>query len=429
MSTILGKYLKIKANPYEMRFNAKYEFLDFLKDHENNCYIFNNLLKNWTGVLILFCTIIIVSHVMLYIWIVGGIFFFSYLMHFIFIYNKQQPYTIDIRDFVEKANPTAFDCFKTVQKIAKSAAFTRFYRLLEYYYIKKKYNIQFMQVMQTITISWLLGYNYWCLCVIVDMALVIYSSFQKKDFYTRLKIFIVHELSWKYMLSSCNPKELRIYWFNNSWVFNPHTLKTPLKLWDIKHQHPNNFYIRHLGFAVKHENSTAGFVSFFSRNPREDATGFYINNNNPNIGKQYIVTNQLVSHSLLTEATNYSKILKNCDLNNALACKLFYKMTQFNSLTSKHTVVSSDDGETIIYKNAHLIILDNALSGHTFSSSARRQSEKLLIEKNNNSKLYELYQRLNTDIFDIKNPVIKQYNIKELLNFPIDQYSFESPDQ
>jgi hypothetical protein len=39
ISTVLGKYFKVSANPYDQRFTTRHTFMDFLKDHENNIYI------------------------------------------------------------------------------------------------------------------------------------------------------------------------------------------------------------------------------------------------------------------------------------------------------------------------------------------------------------------------------------------------------
>lgn len=412
-----------------MRFSAKYEFMDFLRDHENNIYIYNNLLKKKEGLLILFFTIFCMSNILPYLWIMGGIYFFGYFIHFTFIYQKQQPYTIDIQNFVERTNPTVLDCIKIVQKIAKSAAFTKFYKLLEFYYAKKKSNIKITKILQTIIISLFLGYNYWCLCVILDIALTIYILSQKKNFYIRLKIFIVYELSQKYGLSSYNPKELRIYWFNSGWVFNPKYVKTPIKLWDVQHYHPGKFYVKHIGIAPEDPESTLLPTFFLTKKISNNAEWLSIKNTNPNINKQFIVINQLVKSNNLADATNYSKILKNCGLDNEFNRKLLYKIAKIHSLKSTHTVLNLGDHEELIQKNINLIIIDNDLSGHTFSDNMRWQHEQLLVEKNNNIEFYKFCQNLDTEPLDIKNLTIKQHNIEQLLNFPMERYDFDSHDQ
>lgn len=175
--------------------------------------------------------------------------------------------------------------------------------------------------------------------------------------------------------------------------------------------------------------STLVPAMFFTTSPTEGSTWITIKNINSNIDKQYVITNQLVKFDQLTEATHYSKILKNCRLNNELDCKLLYIITQFNSFKDKHTVLNLGDHEELIQKNINMIILDNNLSGYIFSDDLRKQREQLLIEKNNNSNFYEFCQKLSIEPLDIKNLDIKQFNIKQLLNFPMERYNFDSYDQ
>lgn len=391
--TWLGKYFKIKPNPYEQRFYAHHSFADFLKDHENNVYIFNNLFKKNYGFLIFICTIILAYIAIIYICLIGCCYLIYYLIHFSFIYDKQHPYVIDLRDYVEKTDPTLFDCIKSINKIAKSAAYTRFYKILQLRYLKKKPQVRFLRAAQIFIVSWLLGYSSWFLYVIIDIAINICKIAGEKNFFKKLKILIAKRIHWDYSLSSLNPKELRIYWFDGQWVFNPGGLRPQLKLWSINHSVTPLISITHTGLGYNfNSNDKYTPIFFFTRHPKPWAKGLEIVNSTLKYGSQYLITNQLTATSQVNEIGVPNKILLNCGIDKAEKMFVVHKFALFNCAKQANTVLESEYGIEIINNSPISVILNNCSGKILFTDETKKNAEVIYEEIEKQSQWYQAYQ-------------------------------------
>lgn len=424
--TLLGKFFKIKPNPYEKRFDTRHELIDFLKDHENNIYVWNNLFKKRWGAIVFACTATLAYAAITYICLMGCGYLIYYLVHFFFFYNKQQPYIIDLRDYVDKTDPTLFDCLKSINKIAKSAAFARFYRLLQLIFLKKKPQMQLLKAAQTFVISWLLGYSYWSLCVIIDLAINVCAIAEKKNFFKELKTIVATRIHWTYTLSSLNPKELRIYWFENQWVFNPGNLWPKLKLFSIKHQLSADIHVFHTGLGYDIDSADKFTpIFFFTRHPKPWARGLEIVNSTLKNNSQYLITNQLSTTAQIDEIKLPNKILLNCDITSAKKCFLIHKFASFNCAAQEHTILETEHDIKILNKSPLFNILNNCSGDILFTDKAKKNAEAILEEIEQQSQYYQAYQ-----FYFKEQPLsLKQIDLlyPELLkNIPTDSIDWEA---
>jgi len=427
ISTVLGKYFKVSANPYDQRFSARHTFVDFLKDHENNIYIWQNLFKKKWGFLLFLCVASITYAAMSYIWLAGSFYCSYYLIHFFFFYEGDQPYVIDLRDYVSKAEPTLIDCFKSINKIAKAAAFFKFYKLTEYFYIKKRPKFNPIEALQTTLISMLLGYNYWCLCIILDLSLVILETACGENLYIKIKLIITDYVHFKYSLHSNDSKGLRIYNFNGQWIFNP-PKQLQLQLFNVTNAHSRGYFIEHTALTQFNHADKLQNAFIFTKNPTPHAESILIKSNSPCIKQQHLVTNGFFQTSQMTKILGRPAVLKNCCLQNAQELENLYRLGVLHNLQSTHTTLEVNNQIQCIPKSKLDLIINNEIPGYNFSDQSRSFAEALLTLKAKETDLLnKIYDQILNKPIDIKTMPLA-HNLQKLLNISIEKYNFFDPN-
>lgn len=393
--TAIGKFKKMETIPYEQRFKVNTKLTDFFKDHKNNIYIWKTLTRNKYNLLILCCTILISYAAIAYIWFAGAAYYIYYLMHFHLVYDKKQPYVIDVREYTAKADPAFFDCLKTIHKISKSAAFFRFYKTVEFFYIKKN-PLNLSSLAQTVLITALLGYNYWCLCVVIDIAITICNNIHEAHLFFCVKDLISNRLLRKYGLSADFIKKSRIYWFDGRWHLNPPKL-LPFKVYTAVTQTADGWHTKHTAFAHVEEGDSLANSFIFTKKLVFGGEGIKLYNFNTKIKQQFLQTNGLCDKRQLIELTMKTPTLENCRIDSEDASADVYTLAIIHTLYGNKTFIEQNGQIEILNENKGLLILNNKLSQYKFSDNTRRVFDYFFEEQQKNKIVFDaIYAQLSS---------------------------------